>query len=80
MPLKYIQIFTIGELETLINGVGEISVEEWQENTEYKGEYSAKHKVIQWFWSLMKGYNQDQLGKILHFCTGSSRIPLEGFK
>lgn len=27
----------------------------------------------------METFDQEQLGKILHFCTGSSRTPIHGF-
>ena len=67
-------------MEMIINGVPFISVDEWEENTEYKGEFHGKHKLIQWFWSLMKTFSQEDLSKMLHFCTGSSRISLEGFR
>ena len=80
IPLKYIQIFSIEELEMLINGVPKLSFEDWQLNTEYKGEFHPKHKIIHWFWTIMKTLSQQQLSKILYFCTGSTRISLEGFK
>jgi len=28
----------------------------------------------------MKDFDQEQLGNILRFCTGSSRTPIHGFK
>ena len=31
------------------------------------------------FWEIMHTYNQEQLARILQFCTGSSRVPLGGF-
>ena len=32
------------------------------------------------FWKAMDTYNQIELGNILKFCTGTSRIPLGGFR
>jgi hypothetical protein len=78
--LKYLKIFNVNELETLINGISLISIDEWQENTEYKGEFHVQHKLIIWFWIIMRTYTQEELGKVLHFSTGSSRISLEGFR
>ena len=28
----------------------------------------------------MESFDQDQLSNVLHFCTGSSRTPIHGFK
>ena len=64
----------------IINGVPQISVEEWQENTVYKGEFNVHHRVIKSFWEIMKKYSQEELSKVLHFSTGSTRISLEGFR
>lgn len=64
----------------IINGVPFIDVQEWKENTVYKPPYAPKHKIIGWFWKVMEEFDQDQLAKVLHFCTGSSRTPIHGFK
>lgn len=79
IPLKLLQVFTVPEFEMLISGLTVISVDEWQRNTQYKGLFNEKHKVVQWFWSVMRGYNQEALSKILMFSTGSSKPPIEGF-
>ncbi len=78
--MKYLAIFEAEEFEMIINGVPQISVEEWQENTVYKGEFNNNHMVIKWFWNNLKKYSQEELSKILQFCTGSTRISLEGFR
>lgn len=80
IPLKFLQVFSLKELEMLLGGLKRISLEEWRANTEYKGIFHQKHRVILWFWDIMNSYNQEQLSKMLQFCTGSSRIPLEGFR
>lgn len=64
----------------LLYGVPYIDVHDWKDNTDYKGQYTAKHKVIMWFWQLVETFDQEQLANLLHFCTGSSRTPIQGFK
>ena len=36
-------------------------------------------KVI-WFWQIVDGYNEEMRARLLQFVTGSSRVPLQGFK
>ena len=33
-------------------GLGEIDINDWRRNTNYRGEYSDKHSVIVWFWKV----------------------------
>ena len=37
----------------IINGLPFINLEDWKKHTVYKGEYSAKHKNIVWFWNVL---------------------------
>lgn len=64
----------------MIAGVPFIDVGDWEANTIYKGSFHKTHDVVQWFWQEMKTYDQKQLAKILQFCTGSTRVPVEGFR
>lgn len=36
--------------------------------------------TIRRFWKVMETYSQVELARILQFCTGSSRLPLGGFR
>lgn len=60
-------------------GVPFIDIQDWFDNTIYKEPYKKDHKVIKWFWNIMEKFEQDQLSRILHFCTGSTRTPINGF-
>jgi hypothetical protein len=64
----------------LLYGVPYIDVKDWKLNTDYKGEYTAAHKVIKWFWEVMETFDQAHLARLLKFSTGSSRTPIHGFK
>jgi len=80
MPLTIVSVLDSDELEFFICGDSIINLDDWKRNTEYKGEYNANHTIIVWFWKILSQLNQDKLSKFLHFCTGSSRVPPEGFR
>lgn len=80
IPAFYIKGLTIAEFEMIFNGLSNIDLKDWEFNTIYQGKYYKDHKVIKWFWEILKTYSQDQLQKLLRFCTGSSRTPIEGFR
>ncbi len=60
-------------------GVPFIDLQDWHDNTQYKEPYGEKNQVIRWFWEVMDGFDQEQLARILHFCTASTRTPIQGF-
>lgn len=71
--------FNSNELELLINGKPFIDILEWKNSALYKGKYTNKSKVIEWFWEALATHSQEELSKFLQFCTGSSRVPIGGF-
>ena len=77
---KWIKDFKSDELESAICGESEIDLHDWIINTVYKGEYTPKHQVIRWFWDWMTDYTQEELIKVMQFCTGTQRLPIGGFK
>ncbi len=80
VPLELLKIFDEGELELLLGGIGVIDVRDWRKNTVYKGDYHANHMVIQWFWRLVLSFNNEMRARLLQFVTGTSRVPMNGFK
>lgn len=80
VPLNYIKIFDEGELELLMCGIGSIDVKDWKVNTVYKGDYHPNHIVIQWFWRVVLSFNNEMRSRLLQFVTGTSRVPMNGFK
>lgn len=36
--------------------------------------------VVQWFWQIVESYSEELRARLLQFVTGSSRVPLQGFK
>ncbi|KAI5605065.1 hypothetical protein POPTR_001G368600v4 [Populus trichocarpa] len=79
VPRELISIFNDKELELLISGLPEIDLDDLKANTEYTG-YTSASSVIQWFWEVVKGFNKEDMARLLQFVTGTSKVPLEGFK
>ena len=77
---SWISHFSLDEFEAQICGKTIIDLKEWKANSQYKGfKTQGISPVIRNFWKVMKTYDQEQLGRILQFCTGSNRLPLGGF-
>lgn len=74
-----ISIFNEQELELLISGLPEIDVDDWKSNTELHN-YSASSPQIQWFWRAVRSFDKEERAKLLQFVTGTSKVPLNGFK
>ena len=74
-----LKIFTSDQLGLLINGTPFIDVDDWRLNTQYKN-YNDYDNVIIDFWDIISNLSQEDLSNFLLFCTGSSRVPIGGFK
>lgn len=79
IPPDLISIFNEQELELLISGLPEIDVDDWKANTEYHN-YSASTPQIQWLWRAVRSFDKEERAKLLQFVTGTSKVPLNGFK
>lgn len=79
IPMELINIFNEFEMELLIGGISEIDIDDWRKNTDYKG-YAADDEVIRWFWECIRSWPTERQSRLLQFTTGTSRIPVNGFK
>lgn len=83
VPLPLISVFDYQELELLLCGLPKIEVDDWLRNTKYRGAYAASghnHKVVRWFWEVVRELNDTDRAKLLQFATGTSRVPVQGFE
>ncbi|CAH2042002.1 unnamed protein product, partial [Iphiclides podalirius] len=80
VPLPLLKIFDENELELLLCGIQHIDVRDWRANTLYKGDYHANHLVVQWFWRVVLSFSNEMRSRLLQFVTGTSRVPMNGFK
>jgi len=79
IPADLISIFNEQELELLISGLPDIDVDDWKSNTEYHN-YTPSSPQIQWFWRAVRSFDKEERAKLLQFVTGTSKVPLNGFK
>lgn len=66
------------ELSALISGICELDVMEWRAFTQLSHVTPAP-EAEEWFWGCVLAMNPEQRAMLLHFTTGSSRLPLGGF-
>ncbi|OBT50556.1 E3 ubiquitin-protein ligase hulA [Pseudogymnoascus sp. 24MN13] len=79
IPADLVNVFDERELELLIGGIAEIDVDDWKKHTDYRG-YQESDEVIKFFWQTIKSWDGEQKSRLLQFATGTSRIPVNGFK
>ncbi|KAI1327219.1 HECT-domain-containing protein [Xylariaceae sp. FL0255] len=79
IPQDLINVFDERELELLIGGIAEIDVDDWKKHTDYRG-YTENDEVVQYFWQTIRSWDGEQKSRLLQFATGTSRIPVNGFK
>jgi E3 ubiquitin-protein ligase HUWE1 len=79
IPADLVSIFSEQELELLISGLPDINVEDWKANTEYHN-YTQNSPQIHWFWRAVRSFDKEEQAKLLQFVTGTSKVPLNGFK
>lgn len=79
IPADLVNVFDERELELLIGGIADIDVDDWKKHTDYRG-YQESDEVIQNFWKIVRSWDAEQKSRLLQFTTGTSRIPVNGFK
>jgi len=79
IPADLVNVFDERELELLIGGIADIDVDDWKKHTDYRG-YQEQDQVIQDFWKVIRTWDAEQKSRLLQFATGTSRIPVNGFK
>lgn len=80
IPEELLTRFTGSELEFLFCGVSEINVDDWEKNTLYR-RYEVEDDIVKWFWRVIKeDLDNVKRAQLLQFATGTSRIPLNGFR
>ena len=82
VPEALMLIFDFQELELVMCGLPNISLEDWKTHTDYMGQYEGKkagHKVVAWFWEVIDGYSEELKARLMQFVTGTSGVPAQGF-
>ncbi|WBW73047.1 HECT-type ubiquitin-protein ligase E3 Pub2 [Schizosaccharomyces osmophilus] len=79
IPDSILFLFNENELDILLNGKRDIDVEDWKRYTDYRA-YTETDRIAIWFWEIVSNWPTDKKEKLLQFSTGTSRLPLGGFK
>ena len=79
IPQHLLRPFDEKELELMISGLGKIDITDWKAHTRLK-HCSAETNVVIWFWRTVDEWDEEKRARLLQFVTGSSRVPLQGFK
>ncbi|KAJ3112147.1 NEDD4 E3 ubiquitin-protein ligase [Physocladia obscura] len=79
VPQDMITVFNPSELELLIGGLAEVDMDDWMKNTDYRG-YTENDETVKMFWKMVKDWDNEKKANLLQFVTGTSRIPVNGFK
>lgn len=79
VPPELLSVFSYRELELLACGVSSIDVDDWEANTVYRST-NPKNQTVKWFWEVVRQFSDEQRCKLLQFTTGTTNLPVEGFK
>ena len=74
IPVPLLSLFTGPELETMVCGSTEISIQLLKSVTTYKG-IDATASLVRWFWEVMENFNQSERSLFLRFVWGRTRLP-----
>lgn len=64
----------------MLCGMQVYDIEDWKQNTRFKGGYNKNSKQVLWFWRYVESLDYDKQARLLQFITGTCRIPVGGFK
>ncbi|XP_019856800.1 PREDICTED: apoptosis-resistant E3 ubiquitin protein ligase 1-like [Amphimedon queenslandica] len=76
VPAELFGIFDENELELLMCGLQELSVQDLRSNAVVRG---VSGQTIEWFWTSVNQLSQEELARLVQFVTGSSQVPIGGF-
>uniref|UniRef100_A0A8C5GSA5 E3 ubiquitin-protein ligase SMURF1 n=1 Tax=Gouania willdenowi TaxID=441366 RepID=A0A8C5GSA5_GOUWI len=79
IPQHLLKSFDEKELELIVCGLGKIDISDWKSNTRLK-HCTPDSNVVKWFWKAVESFDEERRARLLQFVTGSSRVPLQGFK
>uniref|UniRef100_A0A3B3BNX2 HECT-type E3 ubiquitin transferase n=1 Tax=Oryzias melastigma TaxID=30732 RepID=A0A3B3BNX2_ORYME len=79
IPQHLLKAFDEKELELIVCGLGKIDINDWKGNTRLK-HCTPDSNIVKWFWKAVESFDEERRARLLQFVTGSSRVPLQGFK
>jgi ubiquitin-protein ligase E3 A len=70
--------FHASELQLLVCGSPVLDFDDLEAGTRYEDGYEEDSVEIQNFWSIVREFDEDEKKRMLMFCTGSDRSPIDG--
>lgn len=80
IPDNLLSIFDENELELLLCGTGEYSINDFRCHHIINGNSPEFRKVLGWFWTAVSNFSQTEMARLLQFTTGCSQLPPGGFQ
>lgn len=78
LELKTLQVLTPDLLKLIVEGSGEVDVEELKKIAIYE-DYKAGQAYIRDFWRVVQEFDMEDRRKLLAFVTASPRVPASGY-
>jgi len=66
------------DLEMLICGSKILDFNELKKSTVYQDGFTAESEAVKYFWEVLEEFTEDEKRKLLSFCTGCDRAPING--
>ncbi|OWF42185.1 apoptosis-resistant E3 ubiquitin protein ligase 1-like [Mizuhopecten yessoensis] len=79
IPDTLLSIFDENELELLMCGTGNYSITDFKAHAVIEGSSYHFFKVLDWFWTVIASFTEEQMARLLQFTTGCSQLPPQGF-
>ncbi|XP_014842886.1 PREDICTED: probable E3 ubiquitin-protein ligase HERC1 isoform X1 [Poecilia mexicana] len=74
IPVPLLSLLTAQQLEQLVCGLPEVSVEMLRKLVRYR-DITESHQLIRWFWQSLKEFTNEERVLFLRFVSGRSRLP-----
>ncbi|KAK6183620.1 hypothetical protein SNE40_011062 [Patella caerulea] len=79
IPDNLLSIFDENELELLMCGTDNYSIADFKIHHTVCGTSPQFSKMLDWFWTIVAGFTDEQMARLLQFITGCSQLPVGGF-
>ncbi|XP_076442500.1 apoptosis-resistant E3 ubiquitin protein ligase 1-like isoform X1 [Babylonia areolata] len=79
IPDNLLSIFDEYELELLMCGMGTYSLADFKIHHTVSAPSPSFNKVLDWFWTVIASFTEEQMARLLQFTTGCSQLPPGGF-
>lgn len=78
IPQELLLVFDYQELEFILCGAPSINVDDWKAHTQISD--GLPKELLDWFWDIVESFSAEECARLLQFATGSSRVPVQGFR